>query len=303
MLIGQLHPVPPYDFALSLSTSRLLNVMDMARDGELWRALAVDGEIVLIRVVNRGTLNHPALDIYRMAATGPIDDELILKRITDLLGISVAMGPFYESIRQDAVVWPLVEPLVGLKHFRMNTLFEALIVTVIEQQIALKLAQRGERWLLDWANNHITYNGDRFYIFPQPTQIAQVSVDDLIPLKITRIRMGVMIDIARQQVGQQIDLEGLRDEAPDHILKTLMSLKGVGHWTAAWAVIRATGHYQYIGENDVALQAAVNHYFYQQPGRADKAVVKRTLARYGPYAGTVTFHLLIHWGLKLYGAG
>ena len=302
MLIGQLHPVPPYDFALSLNVAGLLSVMDVAQDDDYWRALEIGDAIVLIRVVNRGTIDHPALDVYRMAATGPVDDESLLKRVAYLLGTVVDMQPFYQAVRRDNVVWPLVEPLYGLKHIRMNTLFEALMVTIIEQQIALNLAQRGERWLLEWANHHIDYEGKRFYTFPRPAQIADASIEELTPLKITRIRMGVMIAIARQQVSRQIDLDTLRDEPPDHAHQQLMRLKGVGHWTAAWAVIRATGHTLYIGENDVALQAAINRYFYQQPGRADKTIVKQTLARYGLYAGAVTFHILIHWGLARYGA-
>lgn len=301
MLIGRLHPVPPYDFALSLDAARLLSVMDVTREGEYWRALDVDGAIALIRVVNRGAVDHPALDVYRMAASGPVDDGLLLRRVAHLLGVSAGMSPFYDHIRHDAVLWPLVEPLYGLKHIRMSSLFESLMITIIEQQIALNLAQRSERWLLGWAGNHIDYHGDVFYTFPRPAQIAHATVEDLIPLKITRIRMGVMIAIAQHQVAGQIDLEALGDEPPDSALRQLMALKGVGQWTAAWAVIRATGHYQYIGENDVALQAAINHYFYGQPGRAEKAVVKNTLARYGPYAGAVTFHLLMRWGMARYG--
>lgn len=300
MLIGQLQPVPPYDFALSLRLARFLSVLDVARNGDYWRAVDLAGTLALIRVANSGTLDNPSLDVYRMASSGPVDDRALLTRAAHLLGVAADLRPFYDYSRQQPLLWAVVEPLVGLKHCCTDSLFEALMLTIIEQQIALNLAQRGERWLLAWADNTIMYEGETFYSFARPAQLARATINDLTPLKITRIRMGVMIDIARQQVAGQLDLEALQTTTPDQAQQQLIQLKGVGHWTAAWAVIRGLGYDQYIGENDVALQAAVNHYFYQQPGRAAKTVVSDTLRPHAPYAGALSFHLLMRWALMHY---
>jgi DNA-3-methyladenine glycosylase II len=298
MLIGTLHPIPPYDFALSAKLARLHSVLDVFRNGEYWRALDVNGEIALVRVVSRGTIESPELDVYRMNATSPVDDALLLKRMSYLLGVESDMRPFYEHARHDTVLWPLVEPLCGLKHVRSASLFEALMVTVIEQQIALNLAQRGERWLLAWAGNRIDYNGESFYTFPIPERIAAASVEDLLPLKITRIRIEVMRSVASQIVNGAVNLDEL--QTADAAMRALMQFKGIGQWTAAWAVIRALGEYPYIGENDVALQAAINHYYFGQTGRVSTRVVKDTLMPYGEFAGVATFHILMQWGMAKY---
>jgi DNA-3-methyladenine glycosylase II len=297
MHIGTLHPIPPYDFALSTKLARLHSVLDTFRDGEYWRALDIDGVVVLVRVVNRGTTEAPKLDVYRMS--GPVDDAALLNRMAKMLGVEADMRPFYDHARQDAVLWPLVEPLYGLKHVRSASLFEALMVAVIEQQIALNLAQRGERWLLAWAGGHIEYNGETFYTFPKPERIAAASVEDLLPLKITRIRMEVMRSVAQQIVDGAINFDDLR--TADEAMRTLVQLKGIGQWTAAWAVIRALGEYPYIGENDVALQAAINHYYFGQKGRVSTKVVKQTMMPYGEFAGAATFHILMQWGMAKYG--
>ncbi len=299
MLIGTLTPIPPYDFALSTKLARLHSVLDVFRDGEYWRALDMDGAVVLVRVVSRGTTEAPLLDVYRMKATGPVDDSLLLNRMAHLLGVESDMRPFYDHARHDRVLWPLVEPLYGLKHVRSASLFEGLMVAVIEQQIALNLAQRGERWLLEWAGGRINYNGEMFYTFPKPERIAAASVEDLLPLKITRIRIEVMRSVAQQLVDGVANFDDLR--TADAAVKALVQLKGIGLWTAAWATIRALGEYPYIGENDVALQAAINHYYFGQTGRVSTQVVKQTMLPYGEFAGAATFHILMQWGMAKYG--
>ena len=297
MFIGTLRPIPPYDFALSTKLARLHSVLDVFREGEYWRALDMDGVVVLVRVVSRGTTEAPELDVYRMS--GPVNDAALLRHMVHMLGVESDMRPFYDHARRDAVLWPLVEPLYGLKHVRSASLFEALMVAVIEQQIALNLAQRGERWLLEWAGNRIEYNGETFYTFPKPERIAAASVEELLPLKITRIRMEVMRSVAQQIVDGAVNFDALR--TVDAAMRTLVQLKGIGQWTAAWAVIRAMGEYPYIGENDVALQAAINHYYFGEKGRVSTKVVKQTMMPYGEFAGAATFHILMQWGMAKYG--
>ena len=299
MHIGTLHPTPPYDFSLSVRLARFHSVLDHFRDGAYWRALDLDGAVVLVRVVGRGTVDAPVLDVYRMAATGPMDDSHLLKRVECLLGVDADMVPFYDVARQDPVLWSLFEPLYGLKHVRSASLFEALMVAIIEQQIALNLAQRGERWLLQWGGNGICHEGETYYAFPLPARIAAATEEDLLPLKITRIRMRVMRSVAQQLVDGAIDFDALLDAQMAQ--RALMQLKGVGLWTASWAVIRAFGVYPYIGENDVALQAAVNLYYFGQTGRVAQPVVRETLARYGDFSGAATFHILMQWALRRYG--
>lgn len=298
MHIGTLYPIPPYDLALSTRLARLHSVLDVARDGEYWRALEINGALALVRVVSRGTPEAPELDVYRMNAAGPVDDALLLRRVAHLLGVDADMRPFYAHARHDPVLWPLVQPLYGLRHVRSASLFEALMVAVIEQQIALNLAQRGERWLLGWAGGRIDYKGEPFYTFPSPERIAAASVEDLLPLKITRIRIGVMRSVARQIVDGAISFDDLH--TADAAMRTLTRIKGIGQWTAAWAVIRALGAYPYIGENDVALQAAINHYYFGQKGRVSTHVVRQTMLPHGEFAGAATFHILMQWGMAKY---
>ncbi|MBZ0296432.1 MAG: hypothetical protein K8L99_27975 [Anaerolineae bacterium] len=298
--VGHLHPIPPYDFARSIAASNYHTVLDVARDGEYWRALHFGDETALVRVTSQGTLDQPALCVELAATTGPIHHADMLEAVAHILGVNSDLRPFYTAIAQDPVLWPIVESLYGLRHVRAASVFEALVTTVIEQQISLRQAQKAERWLVQWANNCLEYNGHTYFTFATARQIAAATVEDLTPLKITFRRMQVLIDVAHQQIDGEIDLEGLRSQSPQQAYSSIVRLKGIGQWTAGWTVIRSMGHYQYIGENDVALQAAINHHFYGETGRVAPQVVADTLGRYGDFAGAAAFFILMRWANDRY---
>lgn len=269
-------------------------VMDITRDGDYWRALRVGEQVALVRVCSRGGVDAPLLEVH--LAAGDADSTLLLSQLRHILSADEDLNPFYAYAGSDAALWETVAPLRGLRLIRSASVFEALIVTVIEQQIALLTAQRAERWLVEWAGNSVSYEGERYYAFPTPSQIAAAEVTDLIPLKITFRRMQLLIDLARGE----LDMESLRTLDAAAAYERLVSLRGVGHWTAAWTLTRGvSGHYA-VGHNDVALQAAVNRYFYRQPGRATAQIVSDTFARYGEYAGIAAFYTLMRWVFERY---
>ncbi len=300
MFIGFLYPTPPYDFLKSIRAANYHTVLDIVHDAAYWRAVTIGADRALLRVTADGTVEQPQLAVHLMTATGAPDRDSLLGQAAHLLGGAADLKPFYAAVAHDPVLHPLLEPLYGLKHVRAASLFEGLITTIIEQQIGLRQAQKGERWLVEWAGNAIEHEGERFYTFPTPQQIAAATVAELKPLKITNRRMQTMIDIAQLVTNGALDLAALQTQPPQVVFAELIALKGIGQWTASWAIIRALGHYQYMGENDVALQAAVNHYFYNQAGRTTTQVVKDTLGRFGAYAGEAAFFTLMRWAVDRY---
>jgi 3-methyladenine DNA glycosylase/8-oxoguanine DNA glycosylase len=95
-------------------------------------------------------------------------------------------------------------------------------------------------------------------------------------------------------------LEALRDQPTEIAYTGLMGLKGVGHWTAAWTLIRAQGQYHYVGSADVALRAAVNFYYHGLSGRADRALTDQTFAQYGAFDGLAAYYTLMRWAFERY---
>ena len=297
--IGTIEPVLPYRFDLTLDLiSRFPHpTVDVAHEGAYWRVVRVHDTHALLQVIAD---SPDQLRVDSVAATGPIDEGTALHKIRHILCTELDLRPFYDYARSQEELWRVIEPIIGLRWLRTPSVYEALMTTIIEQQITWKFAQRAQRWLVEWAGEGIAHNGNRYYAFPQPSTIAQASVDQLSPLKITFRRMVTMIKLSEAIVSGSLDLESLAQIPVEDAYKKLVSFKGIGHWTAAWTLQRVHGYTNIVGHNDVALQAAVNQYFYGGNGRIPEAQVQSTFARYGDFAGLAAHHTILRWIVDRY---
>lgn len=326
-MILHVQPIPPYDFTLTAQASRSYCTAHQWRDGALWRVLRIDGGLALMRVTSDGTIDAPSLraeivactqseqfnrtrgfsplqaSSERQGAEAPCSEMAVdemQRTIHHWLALDSDMPPFYAAVQHDAPMMETVTRLRGLHILRTDTLFEALMVTIIEQQIALSAAQKAERWLLHTYGERLHHNGHDYYAFPTPETLAALTVEALTPLKITFIRMGRMIAIAQAIADGRLDLEALRQQPPEVVYQALIALNGIGHWTAAWTMIRALGVFLYVGSADVALRAAVNHYWRGERGRASRADTDAHFASYGDYAGLASVYTLMRWAFDRY---
>jgi DNA-3-methyladenine glycosylase II len=302
MHLTTLYPTSPYNFPLLLDVlSRFAHpTLDIAHAGAYWRALRSNGGLALVRVTSSGTVDSPALDVHLVAASGDIDPDEVVAGLRHILHTDADRADFVTVARADDNLWRVVEPLIGLPEWRTATIFEALMQTIIEQQIAWTAAQKAQRWLVEWTGECIVHQEKPYYAFPKSSNIAAATVDDLKPLKITFKRMALMIDLAQQVESRVLDLEAFGDLPPDDAYQHLLSIKGIGHWTAAVTLERAFGHKDWVAHNDVVLQAATNRYFYGGTGRIPPEQVTETFARYGVYAGLAAHYTMLRWVVDQY---
>ncbi len=297
-----LYPNPPYNFPLLLDflTRFAHPTLNIVQDNALWRVVQSADRLALLRVTASGTTAAPQLHVHIAASSGDVQDQLLIENVAHILPIHHDWSAFYSRARLDAGLWDVVAPLLGLPELRTTNVFEALIQTVIEQQISWVTAQKAQRWLVEWVGNKLEYAGQVHYAFPIPAQIAAATIDDLKPLKITFKRMALMIDLAGQVVANQLDLEGLRDMPPAEAYQHLLAIKGIGHWTAAVTLERAFGYTDWVAYNDVVLQAATNRYFLRGSGRIPPELVAQTFAQYGDFAGLAARYTMFRWVFEQY---
>lgn len=257
------------------------------RDGAYYRAFHRSSEISLLKVQSK----DGALSITPLIGTPQLEP------IKHILGVDTNLSAFYEMAQTNEALWNVVKPLVGLPLYCSENLYEALIFVIIEQHIAWVNAQKSQRVLVEWGDNFIELDGHKHYVIPPPQQLAEATIDDLRPLKITFKRMQLLIDIARQFADDPTFLQQNMPINSQDLYTDLLKIKGVGHWTASVVVSRALGIYPFVPHNDVALQAAVAEYFSVEKS-AD--ATKSVFANYGEYAGLSAHFTLMRWVLDKY---
>jgi DNA-3-methyladenine glycosylase II len=288
---------PPLDGDLTIRATAFYSAFGVIRHNTYRRLIRAGNGVALVAF----SADVPnTVRAHVLAAHGDVDELLLAAHITHIVNAAADRAPFDDFARQHPALYRTAAPMIGLHPFRFEHVFDALCVTIIEQQISLRAAQLAERWLCAWAGDRLDYDGQTYYTFPSPERLARAALDELTPMKITFIRMRRLLALARAVASGELDIEALR-AAPFQVAYTaLVALHGVGHWTAAWTLIRAMGQFAYIGRADVALRAAVNRYFFEQPGRADPDVMDALFASYGDYAGMASYYTLMRYAFEKY---
>ena len=282
-----------FDLLLELSRRVAFPARFIAQGGALWRFIA--GEPVSI---------HPREDALILTRAHAIElaDSQLIDSTRRALGLERDQSHFYAYAKADEALWSVVEPLHGMPLMCAETVFEALVTLIIEQHISWRGALRALQTLLRLAGDCITLDCGIVCDFPSPHQIASLTREQLKALKITDRRIALIQSIARQVCAGELDLEALRNMDGADAYAQLLQIKGVGPWTAANVIGRTFGDFRYVTANDVALQAAVNHYFHAGVGGKSARQVEDTLVVYGDYAGLAGHLTLLRWVLDRYPA-
>ncbi len=288
-------PLPAYAYRFDLLLEFARRIAFPARmrvEGDcLWRYTA--GQLLCYRRVDNSIL---------VSGVGLNDENqaLVERASRHVLGLERDLSAFYTFARADAQLWSVVAPLVGLPIFCTETVFEALITLIIEQHITWKTALRAQSRLLQIFDDGAPVGPGRVYGFPAPAVLARAAPSDLISLKITNRRIALILDIAAVVARGELDLEACRCLSPSAAYARLISIKGVGPWTAGNVIGRAMGQYPYVGDNDVALQAALRQYFFDGVGTKSARQTRETLGACGQYAGLAAHFTLLRWVLDRY---
>ncbi|MGJ3240746.1 MAG: DNA-3-methyladenine glycosylase family protein [Anaerolineae bacterium] len=282
-------PAPAYRFDLfyQIHARYPQPALFTLKDHRYYRAFADEaGTLALV------SIHADAKGLHIIPLVGTIPEA----HIQHVLGMHTDLIAFYAFAQQTPPLWSVVRDLAGLPLYRSETLYEALIFVIIEQHIAWRNAQRAQRLLVEWGGHSITAGGVTCYAMPTPQQLAQATLDDLKPLKITFQRMRLLIAIAERFADDPHTFTDVLHDAKA-LYERLLTIKGVGHWTASVVMARALGAYHYIPHNDVALQAAVATYFDVEKS----SVATRTIfEEYGEFGGLASHFTLMRWVLDRY---
>lgn len=217
-----------------------------------------------------GIKNHPALLEVREendALTieivyGKSSPERLRKAttyVTQWFDLNRDLAPFYQILAQHPRLSYMPEQYRGLRLMGIPDLFEALCWCVIGQQINLTFAHRLKRRLVENYGTSITYRSKQHYYFPEPAQLAGLTVGELKELQFSRQKSEYLIGIAGVfadgNISQQ-KLAKLSETRP--MLKRLMEIRGVGEWTANYVLMKTLKRMDCITYGDTGLQSAVS---------------------------------------------
>jgi DNA-3-methyladenine glycosylase II len=287
-----LRPVPPFrlDLTAWALRRRSHNIVDRWDGTEYRRVLVIGDEPLEASVTQSGTTDHPRLQVSlrgrrireedRLAAAG------LLRR---MLGLRTNLSPFYRIAALDKRLAPLAERFRGLKPPRFPSLFEGLANAIACQQLSLTVGIWVLNRLAEKCGPALRPQDSVHYAFPRPEDIRLLHEDDMRNIGFSRAKARYLHAVATDATLNVTQLERLGDQA---VVERLQNFRGVGRWTAEYALLRGFGRTNVFPGDDVGARNRLAAWLGRE-GPMDYEAVRRSVRRWQPYSGLVYFHLLL----------
>ncbi|MGZ4850680.1 MAG: DNA-3-methyladenine glycosylase family protein [Candidatus Bathyarchaeia archaeon] len=180
-----------------------------------------------------------------------------------------------------------------LKNPTTPTVFEALVDSIVEQQISIKVARTIEERLVKKFGENITIEGETFYAYPTPKVIALASVNEIQSCGLSQRKAEYIYGAAKLIADDNLDLEDLKNHPnPEEIISELDSIRGIGVWTAELTMLRSMQKLDALPADDLGVRRVISRYYCG--GKPIKTAEAREIAQgWGTWKGLAAFYLII----------
>ncbi len=285
-------PTPdPFDFNLTVGHQTYFRGRagaDLYIDGAYYRAIRRGADVLAVTVREAG-----AGYVEVALPLGGTDDDLAFAAdaMARLLAFDVDLSGFYEMLGHDAVLAEAVGTLRGLRPARSETIFEALVMAIIAQQISSAVARVMRDGIVEAFGSPVVVEGHTLYAFPTPQSLFNAGADALRAQKLSARKVEYVQDTARRAAEGELEFDRFASLDNETAIAELIKIRGIGRWTAEWMLMRALGRVDVLPAGDLALRRVVSELYF------DGATITETeLAEFGekqwtPYRGLATTYL------------
>ena len=289
-----LYPRSPFDFSLSASIFAGGDPQIRTYEDTVFReVLNILDNPVLAEVFSEGSVDEPVLRVSPHT-DNPLPENAINDigdALSSIFNINDDITPFYQAVEGDEVMAVLTHRLRGLKPPSTPTVFEALIDSVIEQQISLKAAHSIENRLIRSVGKPLIIEKNTWYSYPTPHILAHISDSTFRSCGLT-LRKGEYIrEISQSILSGTLDLDRFKTY-PDteSIISEMIKIRGVGRWTAELTILRGLHRPDAFPADDIGVRRFISQFY--RNGEKTTSVEARAIAeRWGAWKGFAAFYL------------
>lgn len=229
----------PLEFSFDRCVEFLLRspkeILHSVTEGKVYKAISLPSFVALTEI----SFENHHLTIRILNAGLKFKDQILVEEyVSQWFDLYTDLKPFYAMANNDNLLGPLVEQFYGYRIVGQPDLFESLVWAVIGQQINLSFAYTlKQRFVESFGYREIAQN-KTFYLFPKPEEVAKLNDADLLPLQFSKQKSKYVVEIAKAFVNQEVSKESIAKLPFEEAKEKLMSIKGVGNWTANYALMK-----------------------------------------------------------------
>jgi DNA-3-methyladenine glycosylase II len=203
----------PFDFDLTahIFSSGNPQIRTYA-DGKFSQVLKINCKLALAKITSIETVEQPTLAV-ELQSNIPLteqDKQKAEETVKFIFNLDFPLGSFYRDIKSDPIMRQIAKQLYGLKSPTTPTVFEALVDSIVEQQISIKVAHTIEERLVKRFGETLTVDGETYYAYPSPQNIANASLSEVQSCGLSQRKAQYIYEAAKLIVNGKLDLERLK---------------------------------------------------------------------------------------------
>jgi DNA-3-methyladenine glycosylase II len=288
-------PRPPFrfDFTVWILRRRAENIVDRWDGKRYRRVLVIDGKAAELTVEQIGPVEGPRVQVEVWGMKLGVQAKArAIAALEQLLGLRVNLRQFHRQVCDDARLGELCGPFEGVRPPRFPSMFEALVNAIACQQVTLALGIRLLNKLAQTSGLRFQEDRRLTYAFPRPEELAELEPERLRTLGFSMQKAHALVELARAVLEKHVDLDGLVTLSDDDARAALRALRGVGRWSADYALLRGLGRLHVFPAGDVGARNSLQRWL-GISHTLDDAGVHHALEHWNGFEGLIYFHLLL----------
>lgn len=283
-----------YDFSLEYLTRSAKEPMHIVSDRVVKKLVLINSKPVIFYVKEKKS----SLSVEIVTNPSPAAKEYITNYVSEWFDLSTDLTPFYALAKNDDVLRAIVKKFHGYRIMGQPDLFESLVWAILGQQINLAFAYSIKQRFVEKYGEKLDHDGHTYYLFPTPEVVAALTHDELLPLQFSRQKSNYIVGVAQAFVDKKLSREMFHGKTLLEAKEELMKIKGIGNWTANYAIMRTFRYPDAFPLEDVALHKALR----LGMNMRDKPSLDRVKKIFKKYSGWEAYATLYLWkSLQLYG--
>jgi len=292
-------PRAPFDFT---ATARFLRyteaeAVDTFANGIYRRAIHFGNQLRLLKVESRGTLSRPLLAVTIDGKSGPTRMTIAEMKMAEtvarrIFSVDHDLKKFRAQVAGDPLMSKLEAAHRGLHIARWPTLLEALVISILLQQISTAGAITLKRRLVEKFGEILKTKNETYYAFPRAEALARAAVPDLRALGLSGSKAISIIELARRIHEGELNQEELNGEENEMLIARLTQLRGIGRWTAEWVLMLHFGRTDVFPAGDLALRGFVMKYYNDSRPMTESEIRALASERWNKWASYAAIYFL-----------
>ena len=238
-------PVPPYNFDPTVfKPAHYPDPLKVYEAGKYWFVLRLNNKIYGIKLVNKGTVSKPRVQVVVFSKATLSKDEIkdIIDEVSYRFEFQRDISEFFKKFKKDKVLSPFIKRWYGMHGSCAQDLYGLLMIGIFLQNTVIKRSVQMTKVMLEKYGIKVKFDNKEVYYFWKPEEMTKVSEKELRSLKVG-YRAKLFIKTSQSFVKEKINEQELRQLPAEEARKRLLKLYGVGPETARILLTEALHYY------------------------------------------------------------